>query len=178
VLTIGFAVLVVLAFEAEVAKPYRIPSSSMEPTLHCARPGFACQARFSDRVIADRLTYRFRAPHRGEIVIFHAPDLAASRCGTGGTYVKRVIGLPGDVVSERNGLVSVDGRPLAEHYVTASLRDHRTGSWARVAPNRYFVMGDDRRWSCDSRTWGTVPRSSLIGRVLVRYWPPTRIGLP
>jgi signal peptidase I len=178
ILTIAFAVLVVLVFEAEVAKPYRIPSSSMEPTLHCARPAFGCRAHFSDRVIADRITYRFRGPHRGEIAIFHAPALAASRCDEGGTYVKRVIGLPGDVVSERNGFVYVDGRALAEPYVQASLRDHRTDSWPRVPPNRYFVMGDDRRFSCDSRSWGTVPRSSLIGRVLVRYWPPMRVGLP
>src|SRR5262245_43150035 len=104
-LTIGFAVLVVLAFEAEVARPYRIPTSSMEPTLHCARPSFGCLARFSDRVLADRLTYRFRSPHRGEIVIFHAPAAAAALCPGGGTYVKRVIGLPGDVVSERHGFV-------------------------------------------------------------------------
>jgi signal peptidase I len=177
-LTIAFAVLVVLVFEAEVAKPYRIPSSSMEPTLHCARPSFGCQAHFSDRVLADRLTYRFRGPHRGEIAIFNAPALAAARCNEGGTYVKRVIGLPGEVVSERDGVVYVDGRPLDEPYVRPQLRDHRTGSWPRVPANSYFMMGDDRRFSCDSRSWGTVPRSSLIGRVLVRYWPPTRIGLP
>src|SRR3954468_16968291 len=89
---IGVAVAVVLAIKVEVANPYRIPSSSMEPTLHCARPAPGCTARFSDRVLANRFIYRFRAPHRGEIVVFETPPLAASQCGAGGTYVKRLIG--------------------------------------------------------------------------------------
>jgi signal peptidase I len=83
VLTIAVAIALVLAFEAEVAKPYRVPSSSMEPTLHCAKPARGCLARYSDRVIALRIVYRFRAPHRGEIAVFHAPAAAAT-CGESG----------------------------------------------------------------------------------------------
>src|SRR5436309_7758055 len=98
--TICVALAFVLIFEAEVAKPYRIPSSSMEPTLHCARPGAWCEARFSDRVLVNRLAYRFGSPKRGQIVVFKAPAEAQARCGEGGTYVKRLIGLPGDRVSE------------------------------------------------------------------------------
>ena len=78
--TIALAVGFVLVFEAEVAKPYRIPSSSMEPTLHCAKPGSFCEAQISDRVLVNRLAYRFGSPKRGQIVVFKAPA-AAARCG-------------------------------------------------------------------------------------------------
>ena len=177
VVTITVAVVFVLTFEAEVAKPYRIPSGSMEPTLHCAKPGDFCRARFSDRVLVNRLAYRFGSPKRGQIVVFKAPK-AAAKCGAGeggSTFVKRLIGLPGELVSEREGFVSIDGKALREPYVEPGLRDHRTGSW-RVPSGRYFLLGDDRANSCDSRVWGSVPRSSLIGPVIVTYWPPNRIS--
>ncbi len=159
-----------LVFEAEIAKPYRIPSSSMEPTLHCARPGAWCEARFNDRVIANRLAYRFSSPRRAQIVVFQAPKNA---CGIGGTFVKRLIGLPGDRVTERHGVISVNGKRLSEPYVDPKLRDTDDGAWT-VPSGRYFFMGDDRAHSCDSRTWGSVPRSSLVGPVLFTYWPPSR----
>jgi signal peptidase I len=177
VVTIVLAVVFVLAFEAEVAKPYRIPSSSMEPTLHCAKPGAWCEGHYNDRVIANRLAFRFTSPKRGQIVVFKTPP-AAAECGAGDggtTFVKRLIGLPGDRVSERDGYVYINGKKLNEPYVDPTLRDSETSSWPRVAPNHYFFLGDDRMHSCDSRTWGTVPRSSLIGPVIATYWPPNRI---
>jgi signal peptidase I len=176
--TFAAAVAVVLVFEAEVAKPYSIPSSSMEPTLHCARPGPWCLGSFNDRVIALRLAYRFEDPKRGQIVVFHAPP-SVRRCGidAGRTYVKRLIGLPGDRVSERHGRIFVDGRPLPEPYVAPELRGAESGTWPRVPANHYFLLGDDRIHSCDSRTWGTVSRGSLIGPVVLTYWPPGRIGI-
>lgn len=157
--TIAIAVAFILAFEAEVAKPYRIPSSSMEPTLHCAKPGDGCEARLSDRVIANRLAYRFEQPKRGQIVVFKAPP-SASRCasGDGGTtFVKRLIGLPGENVSERKGYIHIDGKRLDEPYLKPELRDDTSGGWPRIAPGNYFFLGDNRALSCDSRTWGTVP---------------------
>jgi signal peptidase I len=176
-LTIAVAVGFVLAFEAEVAKPYRIPSSSMERTLHCARPGPWCQASVDDRVIANRLAYRFRSPRRGEIVVFNPPAAAARCAGSAdGPFVKRLIGLPGEHVAERNGIILIDGRPIHEPYVDPRFRDHDTGSWPRIGANSYFVLGDDRAHSCDSRTWGTVSRNSLIGPVIVTYWPLNRIA--
>jgi signal peptidase I len=169
-LTIGLAFGFVLVFEAEVAKPFRIPSASMERTLRCARPADHCTERFNDRILADRLAYRFGHPRRGQIVVFHAP---AHACGIGGTFVKRLIGLPGETVSERRGRVYVDGRRLDEPYVDPRLRDEESGTWP-VPQGHYFMLGDDRANSCDSRTWGAVPRSSLIGPVFLIYWPPTR----
>src|SRR4029453_8675987 len=98
IVTIVGAIAIVLAIKAYVVNPYRIPSSSMEPTLHCAKPATGCEARFSDRVLANRLIYRFRDPKRGEIIVFETPPAARARCGAGGTFVKRLIGLPGDLV--------------------------------------------------------------------------------
>jgi signal peptidase I len=177
-LTVAAVAAFVLIFEAEVAKPYRIPSSSMEPTLHCARPAQGCRAAHSDRVIADRLVYRFHAPRRGDIVVFDAPAAASVRCsGAGGAFVKRIVGLPGEAVSERDGFVYVNGRRLSEPYVRSWERDSLTQAWPRVPRDSYFVMGDNRVDSCDSRAWGPVPRSRIVGRVDLTYWPPSRIDV-
>ena len=175
VLTIALAGVFVLAFEAEVANPYRIPSSSMEPTLHCAKPGDWCEGHFSDRVLVNRLAYRFSSPKRGQIVVFTAPKAAATSCGEAGTYVKRLVGLPGETVSERNGVISIDGKPLQENYVSGRSQDAITGTW-HVPKDAYFFVGDDRPHSCDSRAWGSVPRSNLIGPILLTYWPPLRLS--
>jgi signal peptidase I len=176
-LTLVVAVTVVLVFEAEVAKPYRIPTSSMEPTLHCARPGDGCLGDFSDRVIVNRFAYRLRDPQRGDIVVFDAPPAAAAQCGFRGTYVKRIVGVPGDTVTMDRGYVSVNGRLLDESsYIrTRAQRGDQSGVW-KVPSGRYFLMGDNRTDSCDSRVWGSVPRSSLVGPVMATYWPPARIG--
>jgi signal peptidase I len=176
--TIALAVAFVLAFQAEVAKPYRIPSASMEPTLHCAKPGAFCAGRFDDRVIANRLAYKFGDPERGQIVVFTTPK-AADRCGAregGSTFVKRIVGLPGELVSERGGVIYINGARVVEPYVQPSRRGHESASWPRVTAGHYFVLGDNRIHSCDSRTWGTVSRSSLIGPVMLTYWPPGRLS--
>jgi signal peptidase I len=171
-LTLTLAVVGVLVFQAEIAKPYRIPTSSMESTLHCAAPADGCRSGVADRVIANRLVYRFHAPERGDIVVFTTPAAARSACGAGGTFVKRIVGLPGETVSMRDGVVLIDGAPLREPYLAG--RGSESGEW--LAGEGYFVLGDNRARSCDSRRWGSVPRGDVIGRVDVRYWPPSRIG--
>ncbi len=177
VFTIAGAIVIVLVIKAYVVNPYRIPSSSMEPTLHCARPGAGCEAHFSDRVLADRLIYHFRGPHRGEVVVFTTPPLAKIRCGAGGTFVKRVIGLPGETWAERNGAVYIDGKRLKEPYIKFDRRDFQTHVPVKIPPRSYFMMGDNRAQSCDSRVWGTVPRNNVIGEVFLTYWPPQRISI-
>jgi len=176
-LTIVGAFAIVLAIKAWVVNPYRIPSSSMEPTLHCAKPGSECESRFSDRVLACRFCYRFSDPRRGDIVVFRTPPLAAARCGAGGTYVKRLIGLPGETWQEQAGYVYINGRRINEPYVHPDRRDAKTIAAIRIPANRYFMMGDNRAESCDSRSWGLVPRTNLIGKVFATYWPPQRITI-
>ncbi len=184
IVTLAVAVGVVLALKQWVVNPYKIPSSSMEPTLHCAKPAPGCEAAHSDRVLADRLIYRFRDPKRREIVVFHAPRAAQLKCpGGGGTYVKRIIGVPGDRWEERAGFVYIDGRKLDEPYVKPGRRDHRSFRLSDILPgattiprDEYLVMGDNRSASCDSRVWGLVPRHDLIGEVFLTYWPLGRIG--
>src|SRR6201990_888763 len=107
VITIAGAILIVLAIKQWVINPYRIPSSSMEPTLHCARPALGCEARFSDRVLACRICYDLFSPKRGDVVVFNTPPEAARICGSGGVFVKRLIGLPGETWKERNGFIFI-----------------------------------------------------------------------
>jgi signal peptidase I len=154
-------------------KSYRIPSSAMEPTLHCARPAPGCESGSRDHI----LVLTFLGFGRGDIVVFHTPPEAAVRCGVGGTFVKRVIGLPGEVVSERGGYVYINGQRLDEPYIKPDRRDSEPPrAWPRLPASSYFVIGDNRSQSCDSRVWGPLPKGNVIGRVFLRYWPPNRLG--
>jgi signal peptidase I len=181
VVTIAVAIGLVLAIKTWVVNPYKIPSASMEPTLHCARPGVGCESRFSDRVLANRFIYRFRDPHRGEIVVFKTPSAAKEECGEGGVFVKRLIGLPGELVHEdEKGFILINHKKLDEPYIQQKRRDRDTANreetW-HVPVGQYFFMGDNRGDSCDSRRWGSVRRKNLIGPVFATYWPPNRISL-
>jgi len=188
ILTIAGAILIVLALKQWVVNPYRIPSSSMEPTLNCAKgPAFpGCLGNSSDRVLACRICLDFSAPSRGDIIVFNTPSEAALKCGEGGTFVKRVIGLPGDTVREDdNGFIWIRGPGdskfvrLNEPYLSAERRLADTAHFGQiwhVPKGEYFMMGDNRASSCDSRSWGSVPRDKLIGTVFFVYWPPDRIG--
>jgi signal peptidase I len=143
---------------------FRVPSSSMEPTLQCARPTPGCTSHTSD-VVAVR-SYGPSAPRRFDIVVFTTPQAAQLECGAGGTFIKRLIGLPGDTVTDRRGWILVNGKPLTEPYISAARRaqDSGFGTW-HVQPAHYFLLGDNRGLSCDSRIWGSVPRKNLIGKV-------------
>jgi signal peptidase I len=157
----------------------------MEPTLHCAVPAQGCEARTSDRVLACRFCFHLRSPHRGDIIVFKTPSLAKQECGSEGTFVKRLIGLPGDLWEERSGFVYIDGQKLDEPYIKPDRRDDRTlglsdlpprNTYKRIPNDMYLMMGDNRKSSCDSRVWGLVPRKNLIGNVFATYWPPSRIS--
>jgi signal peptidase I len=175
--TIVGAVAIVLAIKAWVINPYRIPTSSMEPRLHCAQPGPGCLASYSDRVLANRFIYHFRDPARGDVVVFDTPPNAAQQCPPAGTFVKRIVGLPGETIAQRDGQVFINGRRLIEPYLPEGREDFSSYDPLTIGRGEYFVMGDNRAQSCDSRVWGTVPRENLIGKVFATYWPPNRISI-
>ena len=116
VITLAVAAVVVLAVERWIAQPFKVPTGSMEPTLQCAKPSRDCTGRFNDRVIVAKIAYHYRDPRRYEIAVFNAPLAAKQKCAEGGTFLKRVIGLPGERVSEREGVFYVDGEKLNEPY--------------------------------------------------------------
>ena len=108
--------------------------------------------------------------------MFKTPKSAESKCGAGGTFVKRLVGLPGETWEERDGVVFINGKRLVEPYVRGGRRDQNTYGPRKIPEGRYFFMGDNRVQSCDSREWGAVPRENIIGEVFFVYWPPMRIG--
>ncbi|MFQ5425985.1 MAG: signal peptidase I [Gaiellales bacterium] len=175
-LTIAIAVGAVLLIKAFVVNPYRIPSASMEPTFHCAAPGLGCEGSRSDRVIANRFIYHFKDPERGDIVVFDTPKRAEQACGIGGVFVKRIVGLPGETIAQEGGAVFINGTALDEPYLEPGRAGRDSFAPISIGAGEYFMMGDNRSQSCDSRNWGTVPRDNLIGSVFFVYWPVDRIG--
>jgi hypothetical protein len=157
--SIVVAVVVVLAVKVEVANPYRVPSASMEPTLHCARPADGCLAAHSDRVVANRFIYRFRDPKRGEIVVFDAPAKTIQACAEGGTFVKRIVGLPGEVVSGET-------RRLHRWAAAGGLRPTRvtTGRSSGLNPQAITMMATTA--ASLRLAMGTVPRENPSARCL------------
>jgi signal peptidase I len=145
-----------------------MPSSSMEPTLHCARPAAGCEAAVSDGLVVQPVAASVLK--RGDIVLFDTPPEAAVKCGAGGRFVKRLIGLPGETVHEdAHGYLDVNGKRLNEPYVQAPRRLADTtdfGKTWRVPAGDYFFVGDNRAQSCDSRMWGAVPAGNVIGVVV------------
>jgi signal peptidase I len=143
---------------------FRVPSSSMEPTLHCARPALGCEGKTMDLVAVHPYSGSVR-PRRGDIAVFRTPPRARVRCGSGGIFIKRVVGLPGERWSERSGYIFIDGRRLEEPYVIPDRRDTESFRGGRLPQNEFLLLGDNRESSCDSRFYGLVPRRNLIGRV-------------
>jgi signal peptidase I len=174
------ASVMVWQIERFAMKPYRIPSSAMEPTLHCPRPAPGCKADTADRIFVSRLA-PFWSPSRGDLVAFQTPPKARERCGTGGTFIKRIVGLPGEQLSIRlrrgSAFVHIDGAELDEPYIESDRRDIGPEQTFRVPGGQYFVLGDNRSQSCDSRVFGSVPHANLVGPVVAVYWPLDRMGL-
>ncbi len=143
---------------------YKMPAASMEPTIHCARPNPGCEANQNDRLVAKEPPGAIK---RDDIVLVNVPPLAAEqKCGTSGTFIERVIGLPGETWSELQGYIYIDGNQLHEPYVKPDHRDFQTLPVRKIASGNYFLMGDARIWSCDSRLWGTVTASKIVGKVV------------
>jgi signal peptidase I len=161
-------------FSTGTVKSYAVASPAMEPTLHCARPRAGCEASRHDRVLV--LT-RFVSYERGDVVAYGPPSEAERRCGVGGPYVMRIVGVPGDTVELRPVddviQVYVDGRRIEEPYVES---DRRTGrdEGAPLPQDHFLLLGDNRAQSCDSRTFGPAHEDDLIGEIIAVYWPPER----
>ena len=156
--TILPAVGIALLIHVFLAQATRVYGQSMEPSLHT-----------NERLVVEKLSYRFHGPRRGDIVVLHDP--------TGGPelLIKRVVGLSGERVTMSDGRVAIDGAPLEEPYLSQpTLGQGR--SWL-VPPLSVFVMGDNRGASRDSRVFGPVPMEQLVGRAVFRYWPPDGVGI-
>ncbi|KKU91732.1 MAG: Signal peptidase I [Candidatus Jorgensenbacteria bacterium GW2011_GWA1_48_11] len=159
--TVVIAVVAVLLIRAYVAQPFLVSGSSMEPNFNNG-----------NYLLIDELTYRFRPPERGEVIVFRYPNNPQT------FYIKRVIGLPDETVVIDNGKISVaeaNGQKinLAETYLS---REYTIGDYeVELAPDQYFVMGDNRNFSYDSRSWGPLPSSMIIGMVRLRLWPVNEV---
>jgi signal peptidase I len=187
VVTVAIAVALALLIQAFIVKPYRIPSPSMVPTLDVGQ-----------RVLTNRLVDK---PSIGDIVVFHPPhgaDIDDGVCGNPNqgsghsqpcgvptpsestqTFIKRVVAGPGDTVSIKNGHVYRNGVPEKDPYIIQCSPDSTSCNFPtpiRVPPGDYFMMGDNRPDSEDSRYWGPVPDKWIIGVAFFTYWPPDRIG--
>jgi signal peptidase I len=175
------AMVVAFLLKSLLAQAFYIPSASMEPQL-----------REGDRVVVSRLSYRLHDPRRGDVVVFDSPEPAAPddaalpwrvvrellegagvRQPSETELIKRVVALPGETVEARDGLVYVDGRRLVEPYLPEGAGTFDFGA-VTVPSDHVFVMGDNRGNSQDSRMFGPVPISSIVGRALFRAWPPGR----
>ncbi len=151
--TIAFTLLIFLVIRF-AAQSFRVDGESMEPGFHT-----------DEYVLVDKVTYLFHAPERGDIIVFHYP-LDTTR-----DFIKRVIGVPGDVVSTTSSSVIVDGQTLHEPYISVPF-NFASDKW-KLGPNQFFVMGDNRNNSLDSRSWGLLDKSYIVGKVVAVYWPVT-----
>ena len=160
---IVLAVIIVLPIRLFVAQPFVVEGESMHPTFESG-----------DYLIVDELTYHFAAPKRGDVIVFRYPGDPSV------FYIKRIVGLPGETVHINAGIVTitkVDGTrvTLSEPYVVAEDATY-TGD-TTIGPGQYFVMGDNRPKSSDSRSWGLLPRKDMMGRAFIRLLPAGKVGI-
>jgi signal peptidase I len=156
---LSVAVLFCFFLIAFVAQAFRVQGTSMEPLL-----------LDGERIVVNKFVYRFQPIERGDVVVFWYPrDPSVS-------FIKRVVARPGDRVEMRSGRLFVDGRPVREAYLDEGSRDADSFPATEVRKGYYFVLGDHRRSSNDSRTWGEVPERYIYGRAVFRFWPLRRLG--
>jgi signal peptidase I len=159
------ALLLALLIRVFVAEPRYIPSDSMVPTLE-----------IGDRLVVEKVSYRLHPPEFGDIIVFY-PPLALQQQGFAKdqALIKRVIGLPGDRIQVKDGLLVRNGQALNEPYIAEPM-DYGL-PLLQVPPNQYFVLGDNRPYSRDSHVWGFLPQDHIIGHACLRFFPLNRIAL-
>jgi signal peptidase I len=156
---IFFATLTAVLIIVFLVQPVRVEGNSMQPRLHD-----------SERVFVNKFLYRVSEIERGDIIVFWYPG------NTSKSFIKRVIGLPGETVEISGGQVRLDGKPYQEPYVPPEFEDRSDFGPVTIPENHYFVMGDHRNTSNDSRSWGTLSANLIFGKAIFRYWPLSRIG--
>ncbi|MEO1446426.1 MAG: signal peptidase I [Cyanobacteria bacterium J06635_11] len=162
---VAIALLIAIVVRLFIAEPRFIPSPSMVPTL-----------AVGDRLLVDKVSYRLHDPHRGDIVVFEPPpQLQEYGYKASQAFIKRVIGLPGQIVQVSQGKVFVDGEPLAEDYILEAPQYEMPP--VQVPPGSLFMMGDNRNDSNDSHVWGFLPAENVIGRAALRFWPIEKAGI-
>jgi signal peptidase I len=192
VVIVALAIGLALLIQAFLVKPYQIPSPSMEPTLDVGQ-----------RVLVDRVSYHFSDPEIGDIVVFHPPQGAdaGGKCGVtihgsqpadvneacpqpvdeqaDTNFIKRIVAGPGDRLSIKQGHPVVNGVMAKEDFINPCRGAEicNLPKTITIPPDEYFMMGDNRGSSDDSRYWGPVPRDWIIGQAFFTYWPPKRVGL-
>lgn len=160
---VTIALVVALLIRMFIAEPRYIPSDSMAPTLEVG-----------DRLVVEKVSYYFRPPTAGEIIVFDPPpQLQSQGYSVGQAFIKRIIGEPGHVIAIRDGVVFLDGQPVQEDYIAEPPRYELRP--VKIPDGVFFVMGDNRNNSNDSHVWGFLPRENVIGHAILRFWPPQRI---
>jgi len=160
-ITIFVMAIVIFLLLQTTVQSCPIVGSCMEPTLQ----------QEGQRLLINKVVYHFHEPERGDIIIFYPPDELKSA----DPFIKRIIGLPGDIIEVKDGMVYVDGSPLYEPYVKSP--PHYTVPKYKIPENEYFVLGDNRPVANDSHNGWTVPRQDIIGKAWLSIWPPDKWGL-
>lgn len=163
--TIVFSISIFLFIYLLLFQPHKIKGDSMQPNF----PN-------GEFLLTDKISYRFHPPQRGDVIVFKAPVNEED------DYIKRIIGLPGDTISIKDGSVYVNGQKLEETYLPSGLYTNGgiflpNNKEIVVPDNYFFVMGDNRPYSSDSRAWGFVPKKNIIGKAWLVYWPPQKAGV-
>lgn len=167
--TIVIALSIFLVIYLFFLQPHQVNGLSMFPNF-----------QNGEYVLTDKVTFKMRNPKRGEVIVFHAPAAAHCPLGTGCDFIKRVIGLPGETVEVKNGHIYINSQELKEPYIPAEYVT-QPGEFSKnrvitLGPDEYFVDGDNRPYSSDSRAWGPITKSAIVGRAFFVYWPPKQAG--
>ncbi len=168
--TLVIALSIFLIVYIFLLQPHQVNGQSMEPNFHSG-----------DYVLTDKISYSFKQPERGDVIVFKAPPEANCPVGTGCDFIKRVIALPGERIEIKSRQVFVNSAVLEEKYLPADTKTN-PGQFiddeaVTLAADEYFVMGDNRNHSSDSRVWGPITQSMIVGKAFFRYWPSESVGM-